>query len=264
MARRDPAERLPTAAVGCLPPACWPPGSPEGSRCRHGAMPGRQGRMSGTPPPRRPARRSHSSLTACPGPRLAGHGRWRVRDAPSARAASLASSAALLYAPGDAAYPARWRAGGPHVIPYVNPYVIPYALGVRTPVFAGRAHRCWSVPLRGASQPQKPRLTGPPRGKWSGQARKVRFARLIQRPVRVLGGPAARAACGGNLSPSWRPLGVVFADAIARADYLLGRSRPANHGWAGHHQGIAPKLLLCCAQPASHIVVPGPARGHGH
>jgi hypothetical protein len=30
--------------------------------------------------------------------------------------------------------------------------------------------------------------------------RKERFARLIQRPVRDLGGPAARAACGGNLN----------------------------------------------------------------
>jgi hypothetical protein len=28
----------------------------------------------------------------------------------------------------------------------------------------------------------------------------VRFARLIHRPGRVLGGPAARTACGGNLS----------------------------------------------------------------
>jgi hypothetical protein len=31
--------------------------------------------------------------------------------------------------------------------------------------------------------------------------RKVRFARLIQRPGRVLGVPSARAACGGNLKP---------------------------------------------------------------
>jgi hypothetical protein len=30
----------------------------------------------------------------------------------------------------------------------------------------------------------------------------VRFARLIHRPVRVLGGPAARAASGGNLKPA--------------------------------------------------------------
>jgi hypothetical protein len=28
----------------------------------------------------------------------------------------------------------------------------------------------------------------------------VRFARLIQRRVRVLGGPVVRAACGGSLS----------------------------------------------------------------
>jgi hypothetical protein len=34
-------------------------------------MPGRQGRMSGTPPPRSSPRRSHSPLTACPGPRRA-------------------------------------------------------------------------------------------------------------------------------------------------------------------------------------------------
>jgi hypothetical protein len=31
--------------------------------------------------------------------------------------------------------------------------------------------------------------------------RKERFARLMQRRVRILGGPAARAACGGNLKP---------------------------------------------------------------
>ena len=31
----------------------------------------------------------------------------------------------------------------------------------------------------------------------------VRFARLIHRPVRVLGGPAVRAACGGSLSLPW-------------------------------------------------------------
>jgi hypothetical protein len=30
--------------------------------------------------------------------------------------------------------------------------------------------------------------------------RKVRLARLMHRPVRDLGGPAARAACSGSLS----------------------------------------------------------------
>ena len=38
---------------------------------------------------------------------------------------------------------------------------------------------------------------------------KVRFARLIHSGARVLGGPAVRAACGGNLSLSWRLLRVV-------------------------------------------------------
>jgi hypothetical protein len=32
--------------------------------------------------------------------------------------------------------------------------------------------------------------------------RKERFARLIHRHGRVLGGPAVRAACGGNLEPA--------------------------------------------------------------
>jgi hypothetical protein len=39
--------------------------------------------------------------------------------------------------------------------------------------------------------------------------RKVRFARLIQRRVRALGGPSARAAFGGNLSLTWLLLKVV-------------------------------------------------------
>jgi hypothetical protein len=38
---------------------------------------------------------------------------------------------------------------------------------------------------------------------------KVRFARLIHSGVRVLGGPALRAACGGNLSLTWLPRRVV-------------------------------------------------------
>src|SRR4029450_6802167 len=39
-----------------------------------------------------------------------------------------------------------------------------------------------------------------PYGGVEGTGRAVRFARLIHRPVRVLGGPSARAAFGGNLS----------------------------------------------------------------
>jgi hypothetical protein len=39
--------------------------------------------------------------------------------------------------------------------------------------------------------------------------RVVRFVRLMQRPVRVRGGPAVRAACGGDLSLPWLPLTVL-------------------------------------------------------
>jgi len=78
-------------------------------------------------------RRSHSRLTARSATPPAGHGRWWVVDAPSARAASLASSAALPHPPGDPAHPAQLGGLDSYVNPYVNPYVIPYALGVRTP-----------------------------------------------------------------------------------------------------------------------------------
>jgi hypothetical protein len=37
----------------------------------------------------------------------------------------------------------------------------------------------------------------------------VRFARLIHRRGRVLGGPAVRAAFGGNLSLPWLPRRAV-------------------------------------------------------
>jgi hypothetical protein len=44
--------------------------------------------------------------------------------------------------------------------------------------------------------------------------RVVRFARLIHRRVRVLGGPAVRAAYGGNLMPAASSLGVVGAARV--------------------------------------------------
>jgi hypothetical protein len=37
----------------------------------------------------------------------------------------------------------------------------------------------------------------------------MRFAQLIHRPVRILGGPSARAASGGNPSLTWLPRSVV-------------------------------------------------------
>jgi hypothetical protein len=50
--------------------------------------------------------------------------------------------------------------------------------------------------------------------------RKVRFARLIHRRSRVLGGPAVRAAFGGDRSLSWLPLRVVWQDEAVRASHL--------------------------------------------
>jgi hypothetical protein len=66
-------------------------------------------------------RRAHSSLTAWLGPCRAGHGPWRGGDAPSARAASLASSAAL---------PVR---SGAAVAEAVDPYASGYASPLRWP-----------------------------------------------------------------------------------------------------------------------------------
>jgi hypothetical protein len=133
-----------------LPPAYWPPGSPGRPWCRQGRMPGGQARMSGSPPRRRSKRWGHSRLTACPAPRPPATVGGGVVDAPSARAASLASSAALPRPPGDAAHPAQLGGGDPYVNSYVIPYVIPYALGVRTPGFGGRECLSRSSPLRGS------------------------------------------------------------------------------------------------------------------
>jgi hypothetical protein len=49
--------------------------------------------------------------------------------------------------------------------------------------------------------------------------RKVRFARLIQRRVRDLGGPAVRAAYGGDLRLPWLPLTVVRHRQLDRAEH---------------------------------------------
>jgi hypothetical protein len=105
---------------GMSPPAYWPPGSRQGRRCCRGELPGGQARMSGTAPRSSP-RRSPSPVTACPGPRCAGHGRWRGGDAPSGHAASLASSAALPVPaagqPWPRPEPQRWTLRRPPVYP---------------------------------------------------------------------------------------------------------------------------------------------------
>jgi hypothetical protein len=54
--------------------------------------------------------------------------------------------------------------------------------------------------LPGVVHSTSSRVAHGPLGGVERRGRKVRFARLIHRPVRVLGEPAVRAACGGNLS----------------------------------------------------------------
>ena len=78
--------------------------------------------------------------------------------------------------------------------------------------------------------------------------RVVRFARLIQRRVRDLGGPAARAASGGNLTLPWLPLRVASMDAhvaAVLATELLtppGFSGQSAISWAWPQQLASPLL----------------------
>jgi hypothetical protein len=146
---------------GPLPPAYWPSGSRQSRWCCRGELPGGQGRMSGTPPPRSSPRRSHSPLTACSGttprrPRSVARG----GDAPSARAASLASFAALAV-PGPAPpWPRPWT---PTLVGTLVPTRVPTPATRVPPRRPGAPFRL-VMPPRGASRPQKPRPTSPPRG----------------------------------------------------------------------------------------------------
>jgi len=184
------------------PPGCWPPGSPQGPWCRRGAMPGRQGRMSGTPPPRSSSRRAHSSLTACQGLRCAGYGRWRGGRAFGAYcfAGKLRSPAPLTRRPGS---PGQLRGLDPYASPYASRYASPYAGHLRTPSPPGRGITAGHAPSWGQSA-AKTAADWPPSGGVERPRRVVRFARLIHRRGRVLGGPAVRAA---SAAVRCRPLG---------------------------------------------------------
>jgi hypothetical protein len=124
-----------------------------------------------------------------------------------------------------------------------------YAGPWRTLLPAGRPIPAGYAP-RGASRPQQPRPTGPPTGEWSGQTERMRFARLIHRPVRVLGGPAARAACGGNLSLTWLPRmvgdmtkGLQVPTSLASRQSRqaeVGATQPAGTGWKDHLRLLVP------------------------
>jgi hypothetical protein len=53
----------------------------------------------------------------------------------------------------------------------------------------------------------------------------MRFARLIHRPLRVLGGTALRTASGGNLKPPWSPRKVALLADLQGAQSLRAPDR---------------------------------------
>jgi hypothetical protein len=107
-------------------------------------------------------------------------------DAPSARAASLASSAALPRPPGDGLTRPRSGAADPPGIPPVNPPVIPPATDGGGHPSALRAV-CPAQRPRGGPVGRKNRGRLAPLGGVERPRRKVRFARLIDRRVRAFG-----------------------------------------------------------------------------
>jgi hypothetical protein len=109
-------------------------------------MPGRQARMSGSPPQRRSPGCSHSCLTAWPAAPPAGHLRWSMVG----RAFGACCFASKLRSPavrtGRRPHPAQLRDLDPYGSPYVNAYGIPCAAD-------GVPH---SSPLTGISPAQAP------------------------------------------------------------------------------------------------------------
>jgi hypothetical protein len=82
-----------------------------------------------------------------------------------------------------------------------------WLLGVRLGWIMAVGGIAWSLHGRLPMGSERPGCM-PPRGVVR-PGRVVRFARLIHRRGRVLGGPAVRAAFGGNLSLPWLLLRVV-------------------------------------------------------
>jgi hypothetical protein len=62
----------------------------------------------------------------------------------------------------------------------------------------------------------------------------VRFARLIHRRGRDLGGPSVRAACGGNLKPA---LVATRGGAAAVTASSAPASQQVEHNQPDRHQG---------------------------
>jgi hypothetical protein len=91
------------------------------------------------------------------------------------------------------------KAVAPYAGLYAEPYAGPYAGHPRTPPPSDGRITAGYPPSWGQSAAETA-PDWPPSGGVERPGRKERFARLIHRPVRVLGVPSARAAYGGNLS----------------------------------------------------------------
>jgi len=125
----------------------------------------------------------------------------------------------------------------PYAELYAEPYAGPYAGHPRTPSPAGTAVAAACAP----------------RGEWSGQAEWMRFARLIHRPVRVLGGPAVRAAFRGIRA-------VLVATQRGAA-----RPRPQLHRAMGAPSvGARRGFHVRCRAMASPAVPAGACGGRSH
>ena len=118
-------------------------------------------------------------------------------------------------------YPAQLRG----LDPYASPYASPYAGRWRTPGFGGRGDLSSSDALRGASRPQKPRPTGPPRG--SGASARQGALRAIDSFRRS----RSWRTCGPRRL--WRHLSLPWLPRTVSSAWTRCGHRPASGrvGW---------------------------------
>jgi hypothetical protein len=237
-------------------------------------MSGGQARMSGSPPPRRSKRWSHSRLTACPAPRQPATvgGGWVGRAFGACCFAGKLRSPARP--PGDPACPAQLRGLDPTSMGTSTPTAFP----APPMAYPGRVRLPASVQLRcpfwgPVGRTNRGRLA--PLGGVERACRKVRFARLIHaagaRSWRTFGPrrlrrqfePALAATQGGSAwaAPHCRtlnPRGVIVAFKLleARAGSLAdcqgeARTRPRQpRRWRTrrHQRGVPPGTLRPAAR----------------
>ena len=147
---------------------------------------------------------SHSPLTACPGP--ASPATFGDGEGTRLRRVLLRWQAPqpCHSCPGRL-WPGRLT---PTSFPMSTPTSFP-TRRVGVPLASVLERICPGSPPEGGQSAAKTAADWPPSGGVERPGRKVRFARLIHRPGRVLGGPVVRAACGGNLSLILWPRRVV-------------------------------------------------------